>query len=71
MALSLHQQLHAAWQKSEKSLPELGRMAGISCSAVSLSRKLRGLQVMSTSECEALSRALGLSVRTAARRKAS
>lgn len=47
-------------------------MAGISCSAVSLSRKLRGLQVMSTSECEALSRALGLSVRTgAARRKAS
>lgn len=61
---SIHGQLHAAWQASDLTLRELLDRSQLSLTIVSLSRKLRGLQVMSTSEASALAHALGVVVST-------
>ena len=69
MSESLHEQLHRAWERSEMSLETLRSRAALECSADSLSRKLRGKQVLSTSEAEALAVALDKKVSYDGRRK--
>jgi hypothetical protein len=58
MPLPLHEQLHGAWERSGWSLEQLRLKAMLDCSADSLSRKLRGKQVLSTAEAESLATAL-------------
>jgi hypothetical protein len=54
----LARQLYDKWQKTNLTLDELGRLAGLDVSRGGLSRKLRGKQPMTTEEYEALNRAL-------------
>lgn len=61
---SIHGQLHQAWQASDLTLRELLAKSGLPLTIVSLSRKLRGLQVMSTAEASLLAAALGVVVST-------
>lgn len=61
---SIHGQLHQAWQASDLTLRELLAKSGLPLTIVSLSRKLRGLQVMSTAEASLLASALGVVVST-------
>lgn len=56
--MTLASQLHQAWLRSGAALAELCRLAGLACSPGSLSRKLAGKQILTTSEAEALARAL-------------
>ena len=60
MTIPLHQQVHKAWQDSGLSLPKLIEAAGLDCHPDSLSRKLRGLQILTTAEAEKLASALGI-----------
>lgn len=55
-------QLRNAWGKSGLTLDALVKAAGLKLSRVSMSRKLAGIQPITTKECAALSRALGASV---------
>ena len=71
MSGSLHEQLHRAWLRSDLSLEQLRAKANVECSADSLSRKLRGKQVLSTEEAEALAAAMLVVVTTGRRRKAA
>lgn len=63
---SLADQLRAAWEASELTLDQLLARAGLDMTRVSLSRKLRGEQILTTEECEALALALGVEVSTGA-----
>lgn len=59
---SPEKQLHDAWEAGELTLRELRDRSGLTITIVSLSRKLRGLQPLSTDECAALARVLGVQV---------
>ena len=59
---SLQKQLHQAWVASGLTLDQLSAKAGLHMTKVSMSRKLRGLQKMTTQECEALSKVLRVQV---------
>lgn len=64
----LAQQLRERWIDLDITLPvvlrELRRLTGTNMWRSSLSRKLRGEQVMFTSEAEALAQILGVEIRT-------
>jgi len=59
---SLPEQIRDAWKSSGIELVELIQRSGLDTSASSLSRKLRGEQVMTTEECQALAAALGVTL---------
>ncbi len=58
MAKSLDAQLFEAWDRSSLTLGELRAKAGLDCDDTSLGRKLRGKQILTTKEAEALATAL-------------
>lgn len=60
MTTPLHQQVHDAWKTSGLSQQRLLELAGLDCTSDSLSRKLRGLQILTTAEAEKLAAALGI-----------
>lgn len=64
MSRSIHRQLHAALKGKGWSLRELHRRSGLSCSEVSLSRKLRGLQKLFADEVEVLAVVLEAEIST-------
>ena len=64
MARSLQKQLLDAYTKSGLTFGELRRLANLECSEDSVSRKLRGRQVMFTREAEAIAKALRVEVST-------
>jgi hypothetical protein len=51
---TLRERLYDAWKKSELTLVQLLEKSGLHITFVSLSRKLRGKQTLSTEEYEAL-----------------
>jgi hypothetical protein len=51
-------QLRQAWQGSEMMLEDLRQRAGLECTADSLSRKLAGKQILTTTEAELIAQAL-------------
>jgi hypothetical protein len=51
-------QLRQAWQDSEMLLEDLRQRAGLECTADSLSRKLAGKQILTTTEAELIAQAL-------------
>lgn len=59
---SLPEQIRDAWKSSGIELVELIQRSGLDTSPSSLSRKLRGEQVMTTDEAQALARALGVNL---------
>jgi hypothetical protein len=63
MARPIHRQLLVVHDASELTFGQLKRLAALKCSEESLSRKLRGRQVLFTSEAEAIARALRCEVR--------
>jgi transcriptional regulator with XRE-family HTH domain len=64
----LREQLHTAWKESGLTLVQLLEKSGLDVTFVSLSRKLRGKQMLSADECEALARALGVELAAGKRR---
>jgi hypothetical protein len=67
MARSLQGQLLAAFERSGLTIEELIRLANLDMNPASLSRKLRGKQVLFATECEALAVALRVVVQTGKR----
>lgn len=69
MAKALHEQLYEAFEAKGLTWSQLIKLAELECSEDSVSRKLRGLQVLYSFEVEKMARALGVKVvagRTAA-----
>ena len=62
MAKSIQQQLADAFEQRGLTLLELKRLADLECSPDSLSRKLRGLQSLRSTEVEAIAKALRVEV---------
>lgn len=64
VAKPLHEQLRAAFDGRDPRLTmtELLSMSGLEVDESSLGRKLNGKQLMRTEECEAIARALGVTV---------
>lgn len=59
---SLASQLREAWIASGLTQGELRKQAHLDCAAYSLSRKLAGKQVLTTTEAEAIATALGVTL---------
>ena len=64
MAKTIQQQLADAFEDRGLTLLELKRLAALDCSPDSLSRKLRGLQSLRSTEIEAIAKALRVQVTT-------
>lgn len=62
MARAIHKQLLDAFEASDMTLGELRRLASLDFSEDSLSRKLRGKQVLYATEIERLATALRVEV---------
>ena len=73
MAKTIQRQLLEAYeaQRERLTFDELIRLANLSCSADSVSRKLRGKQVLFSFEIEALARALRVQVTAGPRAEAA
>lgn len=63
-------QLHQAWQDSGLTLEELLSRSKLKLTVVSLSRKLRGKQVLNTEECAVLATVLDTTVTIGGGKKA-
>jgi len=61
-SISIASQLHQAWLRQGDALEDLRVAAGLECSADSLSRKLRGKQILTTEEAEHLAQALDTTI---------
>lgn len=58
ISVAIASQLRSAWLQNGMRLEELCRLACLSISADSLSRKLAGKQILTTHEAEAIAQAL-------------
>ena len=56
---TIAQQLHAAMEAKEWSVPRLLKESGLECDRTSLHRKLAGTQKLSTEEAQTLAEVLG------------
>ena len=71
MAKSIQRQLQEAFDASGLTLDQLLRLANLTCTADSMSRKIRGKQALRSGEVEALARALRVEVVTGPKRGAA
>ena len=59
---TIAEQLHAAMESKEWSVPRLLKESGLQCDRSSLQRKLTGAQKLSTDEAERLAHTLGVTL---------